>query len=135
MSTNTKTYKDLTILIADINSVLGNQETKTQKKLFKIYEKLKPHHEEFQSQFEELRLDNAATNADGILLLDDKKEYQFNKDGIKKLSKDIQALNAKSFDFTPIQIINPSGLETFAFLEGWVEGLEFAIEVEEEVEL
>ena len=135
MSTNTKTYKDLTILIASINGVLGNQETKTQKKLFKIYEKLKPHHEEFQSQFEELRLDNAATNADGILLLDEKKEYQFNKDGIKKLSKDIQALNEKSFDFTPIQIINPSGLETFAFLEGWVEGLEFDIEVEEEVEL
>lgn len=132
---NKKTYKDLTILIADINAVLGNQETKTQKKLFKIYEKLKPHHEEFQSQFEELRLDNAATNAEGILLLDDKKEYQFNKDGIKKLSKDIQALNAKSFDFTPIQIINPSGLETFAFLEGWVEGLEFDIEAEEEVEL
>jgi hypothetical protein len=135
MSTNTKTYKDLTILIASINAVLGEQQTKTQKKLFKIYEKLKPHHEEFQAQFEELRLDNAATNADGILLLDEKKEYQFNKDGIKKLSKDIQALNAKSFDFTPIQIINPSGLETFAFLEGWVEGLKFVVEADEEVEL
>ena len=133
---NTKTYKDLTILIASINGVLGEQQTKTQKKLFKIYEKLKPHHEEFQAQFEELRLDNAATNADGILLLDEKKEYQFNKDGIKKLSKDIQALNEKSFDFAPIQIINPSGLETFSFLEGWVEGIEFAkVEQEEEEEL
>jgi hypothetical protein len=131
-----KTYKDLTILIASINGVLGNQETKIQKKLFKIYEKLKPHHEEFQSQFEELRLDNAATNADGILLLDDKKEYQFNKDGIKKLSKDIQTLNEKSFEFTPVQIINPNGLDTFTFLEGWVEGIEFAeTEQEEEEEL
>lgn len=132
---NTKTYKDLTILISNINAVLGSQETKTQKKLFKIYEKLKPHHEEFQSQFEELRLDNAATNADGILLLDEKKEYQFNKEGIKKLSKDIEALNEKSFDFTPIQIINPNGLETFSFLEGWVEGIEFPGVVEEEIEL
>ena len=132
---NTKTYKDLTILIAEINAVLGKQETKTQKKLFKIYEKLKPHHEEFQSQFEELRLDNAATNADGILLLDEKKEYQFNKEGIKKLTKDIQALNDKSFDFAPIQIINPSGLETFSFLEGWVEGVNFVHTIEEEVEL
>lgn len=135
MNTNTKTYKDLTVLIASINAVLGNQETKTQKKLFKIYEKLKPHHEEFQSQFEELRLDNAATNADGILLLDEKKEYQFNKEGIKKLSKDIQALNEKSFDFNPIQIINPNGLETFSFLEGWVEGITFEVTTEEEVEL
>lgn len=132
---NTKTYKDLTVLISNINGVLGKQETKIQKKLFKIYEKLKPHHEEFQSQFEELRLDNAATNADGILLLDEKKEYQFNKEGIKKLSKDIQALNEKSFDFNPIQIINPNGLEAFSFLEGWVEGITFEVTTEEEVEL
>jgi hypothetical protein len=129
---NTKTYKDLTILIANINRVLGNQETKVQKKLFKIYEKLKPHHEEFQSQVEDLRLDNAATNTDGILLLDDNKGYQFNKNGMKKLSKDIQELNAKSFNFTAIQIINPGGLETFYFLEGWVEGIDFAEETKEE---
>lgn len=132
---NTKTYKDLTILIAEINNVLSKQETKVEKKLFKIYEKLKPHHEEFQSQYQELRLDNAATNADGILLLDDKKEYQFNKEGIKKLTKDIQALNDKSFDFNPIQIINSNGLEAFSFLEGWVEGITFDITAEEEVEL
>lgn len=133
---NTKTYKDLTVLIASINGVLGEQNTKIQKKLFKIYEKLKPHHEEFQSQFEELRLDNAATNSDGILLLDDKKEYQFNKEGIKKLSKDIQALNEKSFEFAPVQVINPNGLDAFLFLEGWVEGVEFAkVEQEEEEEL
>jgi predicted nuclease with TOPRIM domain len=130
-----KTYKDLNVLIANINAVLGEQQTKTQKKLFKIYEKLKAHHEDFQSQFEDLRLDNAATNADGILLLDEKKEYQFNKDGIKKLSKDIEALNKKSFDFTPVQIINPQGLETFTFLEGWVEGIEFVTVIEEEEEL
>lgn len=131
---NTKTYKDLNVLIASINGVLGNQETKIQKKLFKIYEKLKPNHEQYQSQFEELRLDNAATNADGILLFDDKKEYQFSKDGIKKLTKDIQALNEKSFEFAPIQIINPNGLETFTFLEGWVEGIDF-INVNQEEEL
>jgi hypothetical protein len=88
-----KTYKELTILISEINAVLGQQETKTQKKLFKIYEKVKSHHEDFQAQFEELRLDNAATNDEGILLLDEKKEYQFNKEGIKKLSKDVEALN------------------------------------------
>jgi hypothetical protein len=133
MSTNTKTYKDLTILIADINAVLGKQETKTQKKLFKIYEKLKPHHEEFQTQFEELRLDNAATNADGILLLDEKGGYQFNKEGIKKLNKDIQSLSDKSFEFAPVQVINSNGLSAFLFLEGWVEGVEFAkVEQEEE---
>lgn len=126
-----KTYNELNDLVRAINQVIGKQETKIQKKLFKIYEKLKPFHEDFQSQFEELRLDNAATNTDGILLLDDKKEYQFNKDGVKKLTKDIQTLNEKSFEFDAIQVVNPNGLDTLGFLEGWVEGVEFIKEVEE----
>lgn len=129
---NTKTYKDLMSLISDINSVLGQQETKTQKKLFKIYEKLKAHNQEFQSKLDDLRLDNAATDDKGILLLDEKGGYKFNKEGIKKLSKDIQELNNKSFEFAPIQIINPAGLETFTFLKGWVVGIDFVAEAEEE---
>jgi len=132
---NTKTYQELIILVQIIDSMLENQETKTQKKLFKIYEKLKPYHEDFKSQFEELRLDNAATNDDGILLLDDKKEYQFSKEGVKKLSKDIKALSEKSFEFNPIQITTANGLETFTFLEGWVEGIDFVKVVEDEEEL
>lgn len=128
---NTKTYKELNILIQSINQALGNQETKTQKKLFKIYEKLQSHHEDFQTQFEELRLDNAAVNENGFLLFDDKKEYQFNKDNIKKLSEDIKILNEKSFNFIPIQITNPSSLEQFLFLQGWVEGVVFVDQEEE----
>jgi hypothetical protein len=120
-----KTYQDLNNLIQIANQIVANQETKTQKKLFKIYEKLKTHHEDFQSQFEELRLDNAAVNADGILLVDDKGQYQFNKEGIKNLTKDIKALNNKLFEFDVIEVVNPAGLEQLGFLEGWVSGVEF----------
>jgi hypothetical protein len=126
-----KTYKDLTNLIADLNAVIGSQETKTQKKLFKLYERVKSHHEAYQSEIEELRLDNAATDDKGILLMDEKGGYQFTKEGVKKLRLDIESLNAKEIEFKVIEVINPEGLEGFDFLEGWTNGIKFIKEEDE----
>jgi hypothetical protein len=126
-----KKYKDLNILVASINAVIGSQETKVQKKLFKLYEKVKPFHEEYNKQRDELRLDNAATDDKNILLTDEKGEYKFNKDGVKKLTKDVEALNEKEFDFKPIEVINANGLDTFTFLKDWTTGIEFMDEDEE----
>jgi hypothetical protein len=123
-----KTYKDLTNLIADLNSVIGTQETKTQKKLFKLYERVKSHHEAYQLEVENLRLDNAATDDKGILLTDEKGGYQFTKEGLKKLRLDIENLNKKEIEFKVIEVINPEGLESFDFLEGWTNGIKFEIE-------
>ena len=123
-----KTYKDLTNLIADLNSVIGTQETKTQKKLFKLYERVKSHHEAYQSEVENLRLDNSATDDKGILLTDDKGGYQFTKEGVKKLRLDIENLNKKEIEFKVIEVINPQGLEGFDFLEGWTNGITFTKE-------
>ena len=106
---------------------------KIQKKLFKLYEKVKPHHESYQAQVEELRLDNAATDDKGVLIMDEKNGYKFNKDGVKKLTKDVEALNDKEFDFKPIEVINTNGLETFTFLEDWTTGITFVKEEEEEL--
>jgi hypothetical protein len=126
-------YKDLNILVASINAVIGGQETKVQKKLFKLYEKVKPFHESYNAQRDELRLDNAATDDKGILLMDEKGEYKFTKEGIKKLTKDIEALNDKEFDFVIINVVNPNGLENFTFLEDWTTGIEFNKQEEEEL--
>jgi len=131
---NKKKYKDLIALINQMNSVIGKAETKVQKKLQKIYEKVKSHHDSYNTQIEELRLDNAATDDKGILLVDDKGGYKFNKEGVKKLSKDIDALSEKSFDFKPIEVINTQGLEGFHFLEEWTSGITFT-EKEPEEEL
>ena len=122
---NKKKYKDLLVLVASINSVIGGQETKVQKKLFKLYEKVKPFHEDYNKQRDELRLDNAATDDKNILLTDEKGEYKFNKEGVKKLTKDIETLNEKEFDFKPIEVINTNGLEKLHFLENWTTGIEF----------
>jgi hypothetical protein len=125
--------KQLLQLVSSINVVIGNQDTKTQKKLFKIYEKIKKHHEDYQAEVEILRLDNAQTDDKDCLLLDEKSNYKFSKDGIKKLTKDIEALNDKDFEFVIINVVNPDGLQDFTFLEDWTTGIEFNKQEEEEL--
>ena len=126
-------YQQLNTLVASINAVIGSQETKVQKKLFKIYEKVKSHHESYQAQVEELRLDNASTDDKDILLLDDKNGYKFTKENIKKLTAQVKELGEKEFEFTPIPVVNPQGLEHFVFLEDWTTGITFIKEIEEEL--
>jgi hypothetical protein len=126
-------FKQLNTLVASINAVIGSQETKVQKKLFKIYEKVKSHHESYQAQVEELRLDNASTDDKDILLLDEKGGYKFTKENIKKLTAQVKELGEKEFEFTPINVVNPDGLQDFTFLEEWTSGIEFIKEIEEEL--
>jgi calcineurin-like phosphoesterase len=126
-------YKQLLQLVSSINAVIGNQESKTQKKLFKLYEKVKKHHEDYQAEVEILRLDNAQTDDKDCLLLDDKGNYRYSKEGIKKLTKDIEALNDKEFDFVIINVVNQEGLKDFTFLEDWTTGIEFNKQEEEEL--
>ena len=121
-------YQQLNTLVASINAVIGSQETKTQKKLFKIYEKVKTHHEDYQAKVEELRLDNAAVGEKDVLLLDEKGSYKFTKEGIKKLTAQIKELGEKEFEFKPIEVINTQGLEEFSFLKDWVTGVKFEVE-------
>jgi len=126
-------YKQLLQLVGNLNAVIGSQETKTAKKLFQIYNKVKPYHEAYNTEVESLRLDNAQTDSNDCLLLTDKGEYKFSKEGIKKLTKDIDALNDKEFDFQIINVVNPQGLEDFTFLEDWTTGIEFNKQEEEEL--
>jgi hypothetical protein len=128
-----KKYQQLNTLVASINAVIGSQETKVQKKLFRLYEKVKSHHESYQAQVEELRLDNASTDDKDILLLDEKNGYKFTKESIKKLTAQVTELGNKEFDFTPIPVVNPQGLEDFNFLEDWTTGITFVKEEEEEL--
>ena len=126
-------YKQLLQLVNNLNAVIGSQETKTAKKLFQIYNKVKPYHEAYIAEVESLRLDNAQTDSSDCLLLTDKGEYKYSKEGIKKLTKDIDALNDKVFDFQIINVVNPEGLTEFTFLEDWTTGIEFNKQEEEEL--
>lgn len=125
-------YKQINELINQLNNIIGKQETKVQKKLFKFAEKIKPYQEDFSKKVEELRLDNAATDDKGVLLVNDKGDFRFNKEGLKKLQEDVDALNEKEFEFKKIEVVNPQGLEDFHFLEDWVTGVTFNPKPEEE---
>jgi hypothetical protein len=126
-------YQQLNTLVASINAVIGSQETKTQKKLFKIYEKVKTHHEDYQAKVEELRLDNAQVDGNDCLILDEKGSYKFTKECIKRLTEQVKELNERTFDFKAIEVLNPNGLENFTFLENWTSGITFIKEEEEEL--
>lgn len=119
------TYKELFILVENIKLNIGQQETKGQKKLFKIYEKIKQYIDEFQEKINEARLDNAATDDKQTLILDEKGEYKFNKEGLKKLKTDLKKIEESEFEYKKIDVMNPDGLEPYWFLEGWVNGVTF----------
>ena len=126
-------YNQLNQLVANLNAIIGSQESKTQKKLFRLYEKVKSHHEAYQAEIEGLRLDNAQVDSNDCLILDEKGGYKFTKDAIKKLTAQVKELGEKEFEFTPIAVVNPQGLEVFTFLEEWTSGIEFIKEIEEEL--
>lgn len=128
-----KKYNQLNQLVANLNAVIGSQETKTAKKLVKIYDKVKSHHEAYQSEVEGLRLDNAQVDSNDCLILDEKNGYKFTKEAIKNLTKQVTELGEKEFEFKPIEVLNPKGLENFNFLEDWTTGITFVKEEEEEL--
>ena len=126
-------YNQLNQLVANLNAVIGSQESRTQKKLFRIYEKVKSHHEAYQAEVEGLRLDNAQVDSNDCLILDEKGGYKFTKENIKKLTAQVKELGEKEFEFKPIEVINVAGLEDFNFLEDWTTGITFVKEEEEEL--
>jgi hypothetical protein len=126
-------YVDLKLLSSILQSVITNEETKVQKKLIKIYEKIKPSLQEYQDKANELRIDNASVDEKDILLLDEKGNYRFSKQNIKILNKQLQELDNQEVVFEKIAITNPQGLEQFLFLKDWVTGVPFQEEEEEEL--
>ena len=138
MSTASKTYQELLQLANTMNMVLGNEEytknnTKAVKKLQKIGEKLKGHLEKYNEKLENVRLDNANTDESGSLILNEKGEYKFSKDGFRQLNADVKALLAQTFEFEQFEF-SQEGLENFLFLDGWVKGLTFTFPKAEEAE-
>jgi hypothetical protein len=128
------TYRDLFVLIENIKLNIGSQETKGQKKLFKIYEKLKPSIDEFQAKIDDARLDNAAVDEKGNLILNDKGEYNFNKEGLKKLKAELKKIEDSEFEFKKIEVANPEGLQPYWFLKDWTNGVEYFEPIKEEEE-
>jgi hydroxymethylpyrimidine pyrophosphatase-like HAD family hydrolase len=125
------TYKELIEAMQILVQNIGNQETKVQKKLLKIHTKLKSYYEEYEEQLNDIRLENAMTEENGALILDEKGGYKYNKDGQRKMYKEIKELLSKDFDYQKIEVVNDKGLEEHIYLKDFVNGVKFTQSEEE----
>jgi hydroxymethylpyrimidine pyrophosphatase-like HAD family hydrolase len=119
------TYKDLIETMQQLVHNIGNQETKTQKKLLKIHGKLKEYYENYEELLNDIRLENAMTEENGALILDEKGGYKYNKDGQRKMYKEIKELLNKEFNYEQIEVINTKGLEEHIYLKHFTTGINF----------
>jgi hypothetical protein len=122
-----RTYSDLLELVRGLNATPSEKGSKKEAKIKKIAEKIKPIFDEYNEKREDIRLDNAHADSNGVLDLNEKGEYKFTKDGLKKMSKGIKDLMSESFEFYQFTF-STEAIEDLLFLEGWVEGIVKPIE-------
>jgi len=118
-----KTNAELLDLVRSLNMTPAEKGSKAEAKLKKIAEKIKKLFEEYNEKREDIRLDHAYVDKNGVLELNEKGEYKFTKDGIKAMAKDMKKLLDEAFDFYQFTF-STEGIEDFKFLAGWVEGIE-----------
>jgi hypothetical protein len=126
-------YRQLIETMQLLAANVGSQETKVQKKLVKIHGKLKAYYEEYSEALGDLKLDHASVDDKGNVVMNEKGEYSFTKDAMKKLNADIKVLLDKEFDFKVIEVVNPDGLEEHTYLKGFVTGIKFVKDEEEAI--
>jgi ElaB/YqjD/DUF883 family membrane-anchored ribosome-binding protein len=119
----TKTNAELLELVKALNITPAEKGSKAEAKLKKIAEKIKPLFEQYHDKREDIRLDNAHTESNGVLDLNEKGEYKFTKHGIKGMAKDMKKLLDDTFEFYQFTF-STEGIDSFKFLAGWVEGIE-----------
>lgn len=119
------TYKELIETLELLGKNLGNQENKVQKKLIKIYNKLKVYYDVYDELRNDYRLEHASVDEKGNVVVNEKGDYVFTKDALKSLQKDLKQLITQSFIYEKINVVNPSGLEEHFYLKDWVVGVNF----------
>lgn len=124
-------YRNLIETMQLLAANVGSQETKVQKKLVKIHSKLKAYYEEYSEALGDLKLDHASVDDKGNVIMNEKGDYFFTKDAMKKLNSDIKILLDKEFDFKVIEVVNPEGLEIHTYLKDFVKGVNFKEEDDE----
>jgi hypothetical protein len=130
-----KKYRDLLGLVHYLNQSIEQGKTIGQKKLTKIGDLLKPYIDSYNDKREWILLSNASVDENKNLIVDENNAYKYTAEGAHKRDKELMELFLSDFDYTPIQINSPSELDQYTFLYGWVNGVEFTIEPEEEVEI
>lgn len=127
-----RTNRQLLELVRSLNTIDAEKGSKREAKLLKIATKIKKQFDEYNERREELRLDHAHVNKDGVLELNQDGGYRFTKDGLKALNKDLTKLLDQEFEFYQFTF-SKEGIDDLKFLEGWVEGIEAEVINDEEL--
>lgn len=128
-------YKELIETLELIGKNLNGQETKVQKKLVKIYGKLKSYYDVYDELRNDYRLEYASIDDKGNVILNDKGDYVFTKESLKSLQKVLKDLLNQTFDYKKINVVNPIGLEEHIYLKDWIDGVNFKEEEEDSDEI
>ena len=119
----TKKYSELIDLVRNLNATPAEKGSKAEVKLKKIANKIKVPFEEYSEKRDDIRLEHAYADNNGVLETNEKGDYKYTKDGMKALTKDLRELMDQEFEFYQLTF-STEGLEEFKFLAGWVEGIE-----------
>jgi len=122
MKMKLKNYAELLALVQALNATNAERGTKREEKLKKIAKKVKPLFDDYNDEKETIRLDNAYTDAYGVLVLNEKGEYKYTKEGAKAMKEQMKKLLNKEFDFYRFTF-SSEGIEDLLFLDGWVESM------------
>ena len=127
-----RTNRQLLELIRNLNSTAVDKGSKKEAKIQKIATKIRKYFEEYNEKREDLRLEHAHVNKDGVLELNEEGGYRFTKEGLKALNKDLTKLLDQEFEFYQFTF-SKEGIDDLTFLEGWVEGIEAPVINDEEL--
>lgn len=119
----TKKYSELIDLVRNLNSTPAEKGSKAEVKLKKIANKIKVPFEEYSEKRDDIRLEHAYADKNGVLETNEKGDYKYTKDGMKAMTKELRELMDQEFEFYQLTF-STEGLEEFKFLAGWVEGIE-----------
>jgi hypothetical protein len=130
--TNRELIKTMNLIV----HFIGDNKTKTQMKLSKIFESLDKYRDAMNVKVNGLKLDFASVDADGNLVFEKPGgEYKYKKDARKELDLALLKLADEPVeDFKPITIVNPKGLEEYTFLKPVVVGIDFVDPVDQDDE-
>lgn len=117
-----KTYNDLITLVSDLNQVVFDNGSKRELKIKKIVGKINPLLAVYNEKREDIKLEHAYTDSNGLLEFNEKGEYKYTKEGFRAINNDFKELLNQSFDFEVIEI-GTDGIEDLVFLSGWVKGI------------
>lgn len=100
MATTKRTNSDLQLFIQNAENFIRNNENHIfNEKLLKQGRKLKDISEKYQEETNDAKIEFCEVNEKGIIVYDEKGNFMFTKENMKKLNEKIKAINKKMVSF------------------------------------